>query len=156
MILFQTKSVISARSLKISFRKKTCKFTTIGAFVITYKRSMPVTSVTGIDGWAELILPFFLHLILSFTDQDCFLLPQKGHFQTSLRSRRLEVAGERDSRAPVFSCAHYFQAPATQAIFKPLGSFERSSQPILKGIRSYYIVGFQSFTLESIYASLYK
>ena len=47
----------------------------------------------------------------------------------SLRSRRLEVAGEREdgrargrhargpSRAPVFSCAHYFQAPATQANF---------------------------------------
>ena len=50
---------------------------------------------------------------------------------TSLRSRRLEVAGERDNGrargsawkerakertgAPVFSCAHYFQAPATQA-----------------------------------------
>ena len=42
----------------------------------------------------------------------------------SLRSRRLEVAGERENgRArgrhargePVFSCAHYFQAPATQA-----------------------------------------
>ena len=42
----------------------------------------------------------------------------------SLRSRRLEVAGERGngrargrhaSRAPVFSCAHYLQAPATQA-----------------------------------------
>ena len=44
----------------------------------------------------------------------------------SLRSRRLEVAGEREngrvrgrhvspSRAPVFSFAHYFQAPATQA-----------------------------------------
>ena len=47
----------------------------------------------------------------------------------SLRSRRLEVACEREngrtrgrhargvspSRAPVFSCAHYFQAPATQA-----------------------------------------
>ena len=41
-------------------------------------------------------------------------------FQTSLRSRRLEVAGEREngrargrhaspSRAPVFTCAHYFQ-----------------------------------------------
>ena len=55
----------------------------------------------------------------------------------SLRSRRLEVVGETEngrargrhargdcslsprvfpSRAPVFSCAHYFQAPATQAI----------------------------------------
>ena len=37
----------------------------------------------------------------------------------SLRSRRLEVAGERENgRARgrhVFSCAHYFQAPATQA-----------------------------------------
>ena len=44
----------------------------------------------------------------------------------SLRGRRLEVAGERengrsrgrhargDSRPPVFSCAHYFQAPATR------------------------------------------
>ena len=55
VILFQPKSVISARSLEISFRKKNCRFTTIGAFVITYKRSMPVTSVTEIDGWAELI-----------------------------------------------------------------------------------------------------
>lgn len=82
VILFQPKSVISARSLEISFRKKNCRFTTIGVFVITYKRSMPVTSVKGIDGWAELILPFFQHLILFFTDQDCFLLPQKGHFQT--------------------------------------------------------------------------
>ena len=47
-------------------------------------------------------------------------------FVSSLRSRRLEVMGEREngrargrhvrgpSRAPVFSCAHYFQAPATQ------------------------------------------
>ena len=55
----------------------------------------------------------------------------------SLRSRRLEVVGETEngrargrhargdcslslrvspSRAPDFSCAHYFQAPATQAI----------------------------------------
>ena len=38
----------------------------------------------------------------------------------SLRSRRLEVAGERENgrarvRAPVFSCANYFQVPATQA-----------------------------------------
>ena len=48
--------------------------------------------------------------------------------ENSLRSRRLEVVGEREnrrargtvtrvspSRAPVFSCAHYLQAPATQA-----------------------------------------
>ena len=56
--------------------------------------------------------------------------------QCSLRSRRLEVVGERENgrargrhvrgegplsprvspfRAPVFSCAHYLQAPATQA-----------------------------------------
>jgi len=46
----------------------------------------------------------------------------------SLRSRRLEEVGEREngsargrnggslSRASVFSCAHYFRAPATQAI----------------------------------------
>ena len=32
---------------------------------------------------------------------------------SSLRSRRLEVVG---ANAPVLSCAHYFQAPATQAI----------------------------------------
>ena len=45
-----------------------------------------------------------------------------GYSILSLRSRRLEVAGEREngrslspSRAPVFSCAHYLQAPATQA-----------------------------------------
>ena len=50
-------------------------------------------------------------------------------FVSRLRSRRLEVMGEREngrargshargevspSRAPVFSCAHCFQAPATQ------------------------------------------
>ena len=46
-----------------------------------------------------------------------------------MRSRRLEVVGEREngrargrhprgSRAPVFSHAHHFQAPATQAIRK--------------------------------------
>ena len=56
--------------------------------------------------------------------------------QCNLRSRRLEVVGERENgrargrhvrgegplsprlspfRAPVFSCAHYLQAPATQA-----------------------------------------
>ena len=57
---------------------------------------------------------------------------QLGHFfleRNSLRSRRLEVAGERgNGRArgrhargararcePVFCCAHYLQAPATQA-----------------------------------------
>ena len=42
----------------------------------------------------------------------------------SLRSRRLEVVGATKSwclrvshsRAPVLSCAHYFQAPATQAM----------------------------------------
>ena len=52
-----------------------------------------------------------------------------GQGNASLRSRRLEVVGEREnrrawgrhargvspSRAPVFSCDHYFQAPATQA-----------------------------------------
>ena len=52
-----------------------------------------------------------------------------GRVFISLRSRRLEAAdegengrarvrhagGESPSRAPVFSCAHYFQAPATQA-----------------------------------------
>ena len=53
---------------------------------------------------------------------------------SSLRSRRLEVVGEREngrargrhargevspSRAPVFSCAHHFQAPATQAKKSP-------------------------------------
>ena len=60
-------------------------------------------------------------------------LPARGWRQivTSLRSRRLEVVGEREkgrargrhargdmrpSHAHVFSCAHYFQAPATQAI----------------------------------------
>ena len=52
------------------------------------------------------------------------MLPQKRHFYNvlSLRSRRLEVVGARkktprvsSSRAPVLSCAHYFQAPATQA-----------------------------------------
>ena len=50
-------------------------------------------------------------------------------FVSNLRSRRLEVVGEREngrargrhargeghaSRALVFCCAHYFQAPATQ------------------------------------------
>ena len=54
------------------------------------------------------------------------------HFIFSLLSRHLEVVGARKngrerethfsprvspSRAPVLFCAHYFQAPATQAIF---------------------------------------
>ena len=52
-----------------------------------------------------------------------------GQDKNSLRSRRLEVVGERENgRArgrcakgegvPVFSCAHYFQVPATQARIK--------------------------------------
>ena len=48
----------------------------------------------------------------------CF---RSGRFsRVNLRSRRLEVVGEREngrvspSRGPVFSCAHYLQAPATQ------------------------------------------
>ena len=58
-----------------------------------------------------------------------FLVPEfnqtsRDNAYRSLRSRRLEVAGEREngraretpSRAPVFSCAHYLQAPATQAM----------------------------------------
>ena len=51
-------------------------------------------------------------------------------WKPSLRSRRLEVVGERENgrargrhactlacpfRVPVYSCSHYFQAPATQA-----------------------------------------
>ena len=56
----------------------------------------------------------------------------KCGLSTSLRSRRLEVVGERENgRArgrhargvsfshARFSCAHYFQAPATQAICQP-------------------------------------
>ena len=59
---------------------------------------------------------------------------------SSLRSRRLEVVGEREngrargrhprvspSRAPVFSCAHYFQAPATQAKTRPARAFKTPS-----------------------------
>ena len=64
------------------------------------------------------------HLMLDMqqtTFQDDNLIVWVNH---SLRSRRLEVVGEREngrtrgvspSRAPVFSCAHYFQAPTTQA-----------------------------------------
>ena len=45
---------------------------------------------------------------------------------SSLRSRRLKVMGEKENvrvspcRAPFLSFAHYFKAPATQAIFCPL------------------------------------
>ena len=70
-----------------------------------------------------MILDFLVHLY--------FELPFLSVF--SLRSRRLEVVGERENRcargrharvSPLaclllarqfFSCAHYFQAPATQA-----------------------------------------
>ena len=54
-----------------------------------------------------------------------YRISDKNASIASLRSRRLEVAGERENGrakgrharvAPVFSCAHYFQAPATQAI----------------------------------------
>ena len=57
------------------------------------------------------------------------MLKKYNYTYNSLRSRRLEGVGKREngrargrhargespSRAPVFSCAHYFQAPATQA-----------------------------------------
>ena len=52
--------------------------------------------------------------------------------ERSLRSRRLEVVGEREngcvrgSRTPVFSCAHYFQAPDTQAKVSPVFSIQYS------------------------------
>ena len=70
-----------------------------------------------------MVLDFLVHLY--------FELPFLSVF--SLRSRRLEVVGERENRrargrharmSPLacllvarqfFSCAHYFQAPATQA-----------------------------------------
>ena len=56
------------------------------------------------------------------------MLKKYNYTYNSLRSRRLEVVGKREngrarsretrvspSRAPGFSCDHYFQAPATQA-----------------------------------------
>ena len=43
--------------------------------------------------------------------------------QDSLRSRRLEVAGERENgRARGRHAPHYFQAPATQATHKKIGA----------------------------------
>ena len=46
--------------------------------------------------------------------------------KNSRRSRRLEVGGARkNGRAPVLSCSHYFQAPATQAT-------QRKGKAILK------------------------
>ena len=56
-------------------------------------------------------------------------LKDVGQDKNSLRSRRLEVVGERENKrargkcargegAPVFSCAHYFQAPTMQARIK--------------------------------------
>ena len=69
----------------------------------------------------------------------------RRQFGLSLRSRRLEVVGEREngrargrharvspSRTRVFSCAHYFQAPATQANLDsraiPSSSLQRKSE----------------------------
>ena len=56
-------------------------------------------------------------------------LKDVGQDKNSLHSRHLGVVGERENGcargrcargegAPVFSCAHYFQAPATQARIK--------------------------------------
>ena len=56
-------------------------------------------------------------------------LEDVGQDKNSPRSRRLEVVGERENGcvrgrcargegAPIFSCAHYFQAPAMQARIK--------------------------------------
>ena len=56
-------------------------------------------------------------------------LKDVGHDKNSLRSRPLEVVGEREKGhtrgrcargegAPIFSSAHYFQAPAMQARIK--------------------------------------
>ena len=58
-------------------------------------------------------------------------LKDVGQDKNSLHSRRLEVVSERENRhvqgrcargegAHVFSCAHYFQAPATQARIKKI------------------------------------
>ena len=54
------------------------------------------------------------------------MLPQRRHFYSvlSLRSRPLEVVDAKErvsprvslSRALILSCAHYFQAPATQVM----------------------------------------
>ena len=61
----------------------------------------------------------------------------------SPRSRHLEVVGERQkgraretrsspSRAPFFSCAHYFQAPATQANASVHAYFFENGEKILR------------------------
>jgi len=87
------------------------------------------------NGRLELVLTvvIFLKSLYAFLKGDYHWAEFAG--QTSLRSRRLEVVGERErgrargrhafprvspSRAPVFSCAHCFQAPATQAMARPV------------------------------------
>ena len=77
------------------------------------------------------VVVIFLKSLYAFLKGDYHWAEFAG--QTSLRSRRLEVVGERESgrgrhasprvspsRAPVFSCAHCFQAPATQAMARPV------------------------------------
>ena len=83
----------------------------------------------SLDGFQFIFCAVFIVLLTVKAIYYCLL--------ASLSSRRFEVVGEREngrargrhtggsplsprvspSRAPVFSCAHYFQTPATQAIY---------------------------------------
>ena len=77
-------------------------------------------------------------------------------YSDSLRSRRLEVAGEREngrargrharspSRAPVFSWAHYFQAPATQA--NTLSKHEALHLVKTNGNETFFFIGWFGFS----------
>ena len=81
----------------------------------------------------DIIIGEIAHLSVCYHSVYHELLYNKiWHFIFSLLSRHLEVVGARKngrerethfsprvspSRAPVLFCAHYFQAPATQAIF---------------------------------------
>ena len=80
-------------------------------------------SFTLIQRKCVLMLSFVCFLEANLVSRLEILSSQKPFMAThcgidSLRSRRLEVVGKErmGARAPVFSCDHHFQAPATQAM----------------------------------------
>ena len=123
--------------------------------VIAMVTSWPLTSRTALK-WKKLTRFFYHEWLLDVVVEDWDIRPiLLMHFLkwickwfSSLRSRRLEVAGERENgRARgriVFSCAHCFQAPATQAsdfLFNHIGFWAiHFSRACLISSEEYFVV----------------
>ena len=109
-------------------------------------------SFTLIQRKCVLMLSFvcFLEAVLVsrleiLSSQKPFMATHCGIDHDSLRSRRLEVVGERENgRARArFSCAHHFQAPATQAMVLIILSLSTIVQVVSAPILGRFRITFQ-------------